>query len=281
VAVGGDLGTIAWVVMPTNGERAWDLWLLPRGADEPLLLDSHPGDADVSSLIPSFSVSESTIAWSSFDRGAAGPVSQLLAASAPDWIPRTIEERDPAEAELWLPSLLGSQLAYTEVRYLANRSRDERHVYVRQLGDTDAEPRRLDESGRATMPLSVPGAVLWKEADAGFNMFNWGRMFRHDLATGETTRLDVSPQEYVNYPSAGSRFAAWWGADSFAFGVYDMVRGIPRLVARYPESSQEGVLRPHVAGDLLVWLHVDTDAPGGTSGELRYAFLPPVKEVDR
>jgi hypothetical protein len=37
------------------------------------------------------------------------------------------------------------------------------------------------------------------------------------------------------------------------------------------------VLRPHVAGDLLVWLHVDGEGGPASHAELRYAFLPPVR----
>jgi hypothetical protein len=280
VGLGGDLGMLAWVSTPTTGERAWDLWLLPRDAREPFRIDSHPGDFDVSSLVPSFSVYENTIVWTAFDAGASGPVSQLLTASAPDWMPRVIAERRAEEAELWHPSLYGSQLAYVEVRYADDRASDERYVYLQQVGAPASDARRLDTSGRATMPLSVDGAVLWKEADPGFNMFNWGRMFRHDIASGETMPLGTWPQDYVNYPSAGARFVAWWGADSFQFGVYDLRDGHPRLIERYAEATQESVVRPHVAGDLLVWLYVDTDAPGGSYGEIRYAFLPPMKELE-
>jgi hypothetical protein len=93
--------------------------------------------------------------------------------------------------------------------------------------------------------------------------------------------LSAWPQEYVNYPSAGARFVAWWGADSFKLGIYDLGRNAPRLIGRSSEASQESFVRPHVAGDLLVWLHVDTDAPGGGTGELRWAFLPASKEMGR
>jgi hypothetical protein len=203
-------------------------------------------------------------------------VSQLRIAHAPDWEPRTIRGLPAADAELWLPSLLGSTLAYVEVHYRDDRTWDERFVFVTDT-TTDAEPRRLDASGRATMPVVVDGAVLWKEADPGFAMFNWGRMFRHDLATGITRRLRLAPQQFVNYPSAGNRYAAWWGADSFQLGVYDLVLDEPQLLFRRPIASHESALRPHVAGDLLVWMHVDAEADG-ERGELRYAYLPGVRD---
>lgn len=276
VKIAGDLGLIAFVDMPLTGERAWNLWLLPRGADAPILLDRHPGDEDVSSLVPSLAVSEETVAWTAFERGEDGPVSQLLVARAPDWEPETIHQLRADAAEIWLPSLRGSTLAYTEVHYSADRSTDERHVYLTTTAP-DAERRRLDDSGLATMPVVLDGAVLWKEADRGFNMFNWGRMFRYDLRTNEVSRLDTAPQPDVNYPSAGSRFVTWWGADSFWLTVYDLARDEARLVARNTHESQESEFEPHIAGDLLVWRHVAPLDPDDL-GELRYAFLPPLRE---
>ncbi len=272
IKIVGDLGAYAFVEMPVTNERAWNLWLLPRNATEALLLDTHPGDEDVSSLVPSMAITENLVAWTAFDRGPSGSVSQLLMAEAPDWEPQLLHELPASEAEVWLPSLRGHDLAYMEVHYNQDRTSDERHVYLTTAAP-GADRRRLDESGQATMPMLIDGAVVWKEADPGFSMFNWGRLFRHDLATGETRRLFTRPQQYVNYPSAGSRFLAYWGADSFQLSVYDLVRDEARLVARHTTASQESEVRPHVAWDLMVWLHVDTDDPAGGS-ELRWAYLP-------
>lgn len=274
VGIRGDLGTVAFVEMPVTGERAWNLWLIHAPGADPLLLDSHPGDEAVSSLIPSLAVHAGRVAWTAFDRGPSGPVSQLVVARAPDWTPRVLEERPAGEAELWLPSLHGSRLAYVEVRYSADRSSDERRVYLADLDDPGSTPRRLDGSGRATMPLVSTDEIFWKEVDAGFNMFSWGTMMRHVPATAETRPLSIRPQEYVNYPSIGSRFIAWWGADTFDFGVYDLERDHPRLIQRHAHETEVNVVRPFVANDLLVWLEVD--ATGGTAESvLRYAVLPP------
>lgn len=273
VRIDGDLGLFAFVDIPTDGSRAWDLWLVPEVGQEAIKLDSHPGDEDVPSLVPSLDVFNNTIAWTAFDRGVNGPVSQLWIAEAPDWQARLVAERLAAEAELWLPSLSWPWLAYVEVTYAADRSSDERAVYLLDTTNPEAEPQRLDTSGRATMPLVTSAAVVWKEADPGFNMFNWGRMFRYDIESGEVAPLSIWPQEYVNYPSAGTRFVAWWGADAFKFGVYDLVRDQIRLIESYSEESQANVLRPHVAGDLVVWLYVETP-PAGTYSELRFSFLP-------
>jgi hypothetical protein len=276
VRLAGDLGSAIFVDIPLDGSRAWDLWLIPQGAEEAILLDSHPGDEAVSSLVPSFSIQESTVAWTAFDVGATGPVSQLLVAQGPDWRPTVLQERPAAEAELWLPSFHAGRLAYSEIRYSVDRTTDTRGVYLLDRGSPDETPRRLDRSDRATMPLLVGDTVLWKEADRGFSMFNWGTLWRSDSDGGNIGRLDTTPQDYVNYPSAGARFIAWWGANAFEFGVYDLVEQRPRLIERYAAGSQTNVLRPHIAGDLLAWLHVEGEGPDSRA-QLRYAFMPPVR----
>jgi hypothetical protein len=276
VKIGGDLGTVAFVDIPRDGARAWKLWLIPRHEDDAILLDSHPGDADVSAFVPSFSIQESTIVWTAFDRGAGGPVSQLLWARAPDWEPAVLLERDAAEGELWFPSLSGSRVAFSEVVYSADRTTDTRTVYALELGVPGAEPERMSDSGLATMPILVGDTIIWKEADPGFSMFNWGKLWGSEVGGPGPHRLDTAPLEYVNYPSAGSRFVAWWSADAFTFGVYDLLEDRTRVVERYTAASQANVLRPHIAWDLLVWLYVEGEGDD-SNAELRYALMPPIR----
>ena len=273
VKIAGDLGTVAFVDIPRDGERAWKLWLIPRHEEDAILLDSHPGDPDVSAFVPSFSIQESTIVWTAFDRGADGPVSQLLWAHAPDWEPAVLLERAAAEAELWFPSLSGSRIAFCEVVYSADRTTDTRTVFLLEPG---SEPERLSHSDLATMPILVGGTVIWKEADPGFSMFNWGKLWRSEIGGPGPHRLDTAPIEYVNYPSAGSRFVAWWSADAFTFGVYDLLEDRMRVIESYPAASQANVLRPHIAWDLLVWLYVEGEGEDSYA-ELRYARMPPIR----
>lgn len=275
--IGGEFDTVAFVDMPVTGERAWDFWLLPEAGADPILLDTHPGDESVPDFIPSFSIHQDQVAWTSFDRGSSGAVSQLLYARAPEWQPVIVAERDAAMSELWLPSLRDTQIAYCEIVYSADRSTDERHVYLADAAHPEIAPRRLDASGRATMPLlMLNGGVVWKEADPGFSMFNWGKLFRYDEATDEVTSIPMRPQEYVNYPSAGTRFIAAWGAESGVFGVYDRDVRASRLIDRWPSATDVAILRPHISGDLLVWLHAEGDGLGaGPLPEIRYAYLPP------
>jgi hypothetical protein len=279
VKIAGDLGMIAFTDLPLDGGRAWNLWLIPRHSDEPILLDTHPGDEAVPSFVPSFSVEELMIVWTAFDIGPDGPVSQLLMARDPGWEPTLVLERPAAEAELWFPSLSGGTVVYCQVTYSEDRTSDTRSVHLIELSlDGPSEPQRLDHSDLATMPVIEAGTVIWKEADPGFNMFNWGKLWRYDIGGPGPVPLDTSPLEYVNYPSLGSRFVAWWAADSYQLVVYDLLQDRPRVVETYPAAGDVSVLRPHVAWDLLTWLYVEGEGPDSLA-EVRYAKLPRLREL--
>jgi hypothetical protein len=277
VKIGGEFGTWAVASMPLSGEIAWEFWLIPEAGADGILLDSHPGVDEFPDFVPSFHVHQDQVAWTAFDVDGAGrAVSQLLYAKAPLWEPSLLAERDAGRAELWLPSLRDAELAYCEVVYSPDRSTDERHVYVMDAAHPEVAPRRLDTSGRATMPLLlINDDVVWKEADPGFSMFNWGHMYRYDEETGKITPLGTRPQEYVNYPSGGSRFIAWWGADTGSFGVYDVELRAPRLIDRLPAEMNVSILRPHISWDLLVWMHARIGGlEPNVAPQIRFAFMP-------
>lgn len=272
--VAGDTDVWAFAEISSLGERWWNLWLLTEPGGEPILLDAHPGTEGVPSLVPSFDVDAARIAWTSFDRGPDGATSQIWIAEAPEWEPRLLEEADAAERAYWLPSLHGGQLAYVEVTIGESPAEDVRHVVLADLATPGADPVQLDTSGNATMPVLTDDAVVWKEPDEGFAMFNWGRLFRYEFDTGEVSTLRIGPQEYANYPSGGGRFVAMWGADSSTFAVHDLERGASRLIAQY-DNDVDAIMRPHLAGDLLVWLHLRTDGLGdGPPAPIEYAWLP-------
>lgn len=269
--IAGYLGTIVFVDMNADGERDWNLWLIPGPAAEPILLDSHPGDEDVSSLIPSVAAELHSVAWTAFDRGPSGPVSQLLVATAPDWTPTVLQERDAAVAELWLPFIADTSLAYCELHYNADRTHDERHVFLTDIFG-EMPPRQLDTSGRATMPMIVNDGVIWKETDPGFNMFNWGHLVYWDRLADEIRPISSRLQPDVNFPTAGERFIAVTGYDSAIFEVYDTYRKMWRLIDRYDLAAGEVGSRAFIGGSLLVWLELLPDV--APNGAVRYAFLP-------
>jgi hypothetical protein len=256
--------------MDGDGARDWNLWLLPHVGDEPVLLDSHPGDEEVSGLLPSMSVYEDRVVWTAFDRGPTGAVSQMLIAEGPDWASVVLQQREARTGELWLPSLRGTSLVYCELTYNGDRTHDERHVFLTDLRQAEP-PRQLDSSGRATMPQFVDDGVIWKETDPGFNMFNWGHLVFWNRLTEETRSIPSRLQPDVNHPSAGERFVAVVGYDSAVFEVYDVDRMRWRLIDKYDVRAGEGIYRAHLGGQLLAWLE---SKPEGQPAALRWAFLP-------
>ncbi|MEO7296628.1 MAG: hypothetical protein ABIZ57_10835, partial [Candidatus Limnocylindria bacterium] len=274
--VAGDTDLWAFTEISSLGEPWWNLWLLTEPGGEPILLDSHAGGDDVRSLVPSFDVDAGRIAWTSFGGApdGGGAVTQLWLAEAPEWAPRLIRTDDAAKRAYWLPSLYGSQMAYVDVTLAADTAEDIRHVMLMDLSDPASEPRQLDTSGNATMPILTDNGVIWKEPDAGFAMFNWGRLFAYSFETETISTISIGPQDYVNYPSGGGRFVAMWGADSSTFAVHDLERGASRLIATY-DNGVDTIGRPHLAGDLLVWLHAQDDGLGnGPPEPLEYAWMP-------
>ena len=273
--IGGDGDVVAFVDGSSTGQRSWVFWLID-GQREPIELDRHPGDEEVSSAAPSFDIDGDRIAWTSFDSGPNGQVSQLFVAEAPDWRPRMLEERLASEGELWLPSLLGKRLAYTEVAYRPNDEDGEYHVMYRDLGRPAAAPRQLDTSGRASNPLVLPDEVIWKQPEAGYSMFNWGYLYGYDLRSGEVAALDIAPQQSINYPTAGGRFVGGFGWNVAVMTLFDTQSRTSRIVERFPDAGHDGVDRANISGDLMAWVRFTIDETGedDTPIQLRYAWLP-------
>lgn len=273
--IGGDEDVVAFVDGSSTGERSWVFWLID-GEREPIELDRHPGDVEVSSAAPSFDIDGDRIAWTAFDRGPNGTVSQLFIADAPDWTPQLLEERLASEGELWLPSLFGERLAYTEVTYRPGRETGEYHVMYRDLARPDLPPRQLDGEGHASNPLVLSNEVIWKQVERGYNMFNWGYLVSYSLDTGETTVLDIAPQDYINYPTAGRRFIGGFGWNLAVMTVHDAETHTSRIVERYPDAGRDGVDRANISGDLMAWVRITIDELGtdDTPVQLRYALLP-------
>ena len=264
----GDGSMIAFVDMPVTGEAEWTLRLIPEEGATPIILDQLVDDPDVPTLVPSVTAYWPFVAWTAFDRGPDGAVSQLLYAQSPDWKPTLIAERLATDAELWFPSLHGTQLVYTELAYSEDRSTDERAVWLTAIDDPDV-PERLDSSGLATMPVINQFDIAWKEGEQGFHQLNWGSMERRVAETGAS--LPMWEQEEVNYPSAGTRYMTWWTSSQSRLAVWDGAQGIARVIVTY-DSADQRVLRAHVAGSLIAWLFVDESVEPGYS-EIRYAVL--------
>lgn len=268
VKIAGDVDTVAFVDMPVDGSIDWTLFVIPDEGEEPLVLDQYAGDPAVPSFVPAVSVSWPFVAWTAFDSGPDGPVSQLLVAEAPDWTPQVVIERPAAEAELWFPHVYGTALLYTELVYADDGLTDERSVWRTDVVGTRHE--RLDTTGRAVMPVMNQYGLAWKESEPGMNMLSWGMVEAYDEANG--TSLPVTDNS-SNFPSAGERFMTWWSVDTSRLELWDAQGHRTVEITRYDGDDQR-IRRPHVMGSLLAWRYVDESAEP-TFSEIRYAFLLP------
>ncbi|HET7686053.1 MAG TPA: hypothetical protein VFM19_06610 [Candidatus Limnocylindria bacterium] len=242
------------------GDGAWILWLLPPGASEPIELDRRA--ADTGGPYPLVALNERHVVWQAITVAEAGSRATLVHLELRSMARRVLRADDPERYQWWDPALDGDRLVYTEVDYVhgdaSSPSRPaELYAMLLDLSDPDAEPVRLDTSGRATEPAIAGDVVAWKEAD---NVFAWGTLTLHSLASGETRSIVTTPQGGLKTPSVGNRYVAFWGIDDTEFYVYDILRDemVP-IFQLAPDSPIGGAFRAEVAGDLLVWVQ-GTDA---------------------
>jgi hypothetical protein len=242
------------------GRGAWILWLLPPGASDPIELDRTPPRNG--SPFPLVAIDERHVVWQGIALGPDVRRAELIELSLPDLQRRVLLSDDPARLQWWDPALDGDRLVYTEVDYVHGDPSSpthpaELHAMLMDLADPGARPVRLDASGRAAEPAIVGDTVVWKEAD---DVFNYGTLAIHSLATGATRMVSTAPQPGIKTPSIGNRYVAFWGIDDTAFFLYDLKRAQVVPVFRLaPDSPVGGAFRVEVAGDLLVWVQGTED----------------------
>jgi hypothetical protein len=252
------------------GEKAWVLWLLPPGADEPVELDRNPAANDAP--LPLVALNGRHLVWQAIGFGPELERAELVALDLPSMTRRVIRSADPQEYQWWDPALDGDRLVYTEVDYVDGDPSSqfqpaELYAMLLDLADPAAAPVRLDTSGRATEPDIHGATVVWKEAD---NVFAWGTLVLHDLRTGRSRMVATDPQAGIKSPSVGNRYVGFWGIDDTQLYLYDTKRAeMARVFEIAPTSEVGGAFRVEVAGDLAVWVQ-------GTGAEpaLVWARLP-------
>jgi hypothetical protein len=237
------------------GIGAWILWLLPPGASEPIELDRTPPLNG--SPYPLVAIDERHVVWQGIALGPDERRAELIELSLPDLRRRVLFSDDPARFQWWDPALDGDRLVYTEVDYVHGDASSpthpaELHVMLLDLSDPSADPVRLDTSGRGAEPAIHGDDVVWKDAD---DVFNYGTLVHHSLATGATRTVDTSPQGGIKSPTVGNRYVAFWGIDDTEFFVLDLRsdRVVP-VFRLAPASTVGGAFRVEVAADLLVWV---------------------------
>lgn len=256
-----------WVAFAEHNDRrfgkaAWILWLLPPGASEPVELDRTPPLNG--SPYPLVAIDERHVVWQGVALGPDVRRAELLEMSLPDMHRHVLLTDDPGRLQWWDPALDGDRLVYTEVDYVHGDASSpthpaELHAMLLDLARPLAAPVRLDTSGRAAEPAILGDTVIWKDAD---DVFNYGTLAVHSLASGRTRIVSTSPQAGIKSPSIGNRYVAFWGIDDTEFYLYDLKRDQVVPVFRLaPDSPVGGAFRVEVAGDLLVWVQGTEGTP--------------------
>ncbi len=249
-----------WIAFAEHNESrfgvgAWILWLLAPGAAEPVELDRTPPLNG--SPYPLVAINERHVVWQGIALGPDERRAELNEMSLPDMRRRVLFSDDPGRHQWWDPALDGDRLLFTEVDYVHGDASSATHpaelqAMLLDLSNPAAKAVRLDTTGRAAEPAIHGDDIVWKEAD---DVFNYGTLTYHSLASGLTRSIVTAPQGGIKSPTVGNRYVAFWGIDDTEFFLYDMKRDDVVPVFRLaPDSVVGGAFRVEVAGDLLVWM---------------------------
>jgi hypothetical protein len=274
VAAGGGYVAFGEGNVAELGAKAWVLWLLAPGATDPIELDRNPASNDAP--LPLVALNDRHVVWQAIGFGPELERAELVAFDLPAMNRRVIQSADPQDYQWWDPALDGDRVVYTEVDYVHGDAASEfqpaeLYAMLLDLGDRSASPVRLDASGRATEPAIHGQTVVWKEAD---NVFAWGTLVVHDLASGRSRMVATDPQAAIKTPSVGNRYVGFWGIDDTEFYLYDLKRGeMARVFQVAPTSVIGGAFRVEVAGDLAVWVQGTEHEPA-----IAWARLPMIDD---
>ena len=253
------------------GVGGWRVWFLPGAGLKPVAVDTSDGPGGATSPVPFLALTDDQLVWTAVHKTSTGLRYQLRSYSIGSRTTRDLQSSNPARAEYWFPfASADGRLVYGTVEH-SGTSDEAFHVYLFDLGATGTTPRRLDDTGRAAMPVISGDTVVWKQTSG--NVFNWGVLVRRSLGQAATTPITFEAQVGLNYPSVGNRFLAAWGEDDTDFEIFDLAKNTPLLIERYKPTAPQGVVRPVVAGDLLIFIRGSTD-PSRSDLQLCWAWLP-------
>lgn len=235
---------------------------------EPVMIDEADGPGAAAGPVPFFDIDGIRVVWTAFHGADAEQESQILVREHETGKTLVLRSASAAEEQFWFVDLDADRLVYGAVEFPSSGP-EERHVYLLDLADPAAGPQRLDESGLAAMPQISGDVVVWKETDPEFHLLSAGTLVTYSVASEEIQPIDFGIPR-LNYPSLGDRFVAAWIQDATVFNVYDLLENQDLEVLRFPPTGAEAVVRPTIAGRLLVFTHVPAD---GAPLELQWAVL--------
>lgn len=241
-----------------DGENGYRMWLLPAIGGQPILVDQ--GDwqpADPVPPLPLMVLTTDRLIWTAVHHEKTGLQFQLLSYSITSGRRETLLSSDARQVEYWFPSAddTGTRVVYATVEH-SNRS-EEFYVYLLDLA-AGGPPRRLDPDGAATWPAISGDTVVWKQANR--NVLDAGSLMRTSLSQPGAPVVEMTDlSTRANDPSAGTRFVAAWRDHDTDLVVFDLRTNRPLTIETIPTGVQEGLERPVVSGDLLVFVRAFFD----------------------
>jgi hypothetical protein len=244
------------------GLNGYRLWLVPAAGAAAVEIDRGDWtDGEPNLPLPRLSLRADRLVWTAVHHLAGRLTFELLLYSLTTHTTTLLASSAATTLEYWDPSLAadGHRLVYATVTTAAGGS--EFHVWYRDLAGT-APATRLDADGAATNPVLGGGdIVLWKHATG--NVFNRGSLTVAHLpaAAGPAIAVHtIADMGLVTEPSAGARFAVAWRDQDHELRIVDPASGSTRVVTTLPAGVNEALVRPEIAGDLLVFVHGYLDA---------------------
>jgi hypothetical protein len=257
-----------------NETITWRFWYLPAPGAQALQLANVTRPVDKRGIVALPALSDRYLAYTiqRFD-GDAITTSELVAMDLRTLESRVIASSDFDQTEYWYPSLDGTRLAYATVEYRNDALHGERHVYLLDLDQPGATPRRIDPKGEVSQPDILGDTIVWKTAAFNYNANNWGQIVVHSLSDGSDTTLELGPADGWAQPDIGDRFVTAEPDEWSYLGAFDLETGSRVTIDSVDPKGGSGFMLPSLAGSLLVYVAAPDYT--GVGSEVRYVELPP------
>jgi hypothetical protein len=193
------------------------------------------------------------------------PLNELRVASVADPLaPVTLLSYPGRDVYMQFPALWEDELWYGIADNDWAALTEKPRVEMLDLSNQTVAPMAFGADRRAFMPAPASAVIAWKGGGTDeFAGLASGVLMLYWRADGHVDELPVPGTEMaaerISYPSVGNRFVAWWDDIAQRFYVYDLVERQFRRIAEYAWTGEEGVTKPSISGDLLVYTHYLSD----------------------